>query len=424
MKKLCRLSAVLLAFVIVAFFASCDLINPVNPNNPPGPGTGLIEQDEPPVLDYFYTVEYINADQYNNETLFPTGYPISVHIGGTTFANDVPKYAITLKSGGTVVDSIVGTLDNPIAKWQASFFYQLISIHSISTAGSYTAEVSLEDSEGNKSNTLTTVITVIDEGYVTVWQNPQEKQINSPEGTKTVALLATGNHCDVWLDITVSQPTELRLWRIVFSYDNDYERVTSFLGLYESGGGPGGDGGGDNIPRIQVYLCVLNQASGYADYGNGENVYINVNINGNDFSSGLGGTFTHELCHLIFFGNLGETYYPDSDPETWYIEFLPIMAEIVFLGGTTGSPMPNVELFENWEYVGWSSGVYYTLYFYLSEFLVEKYGNSIFYDLFHELPKGNINKQALQNVLGKRGSTISAMEAEFAAWCNNRGTQG
>ena len=419
MKKLCRLSAVLLAVAIVVFFASCDLINPVNPNNPPdpGPGTGPLEPsipDEPPVLHYFRIVVDGNDISRDSETSIPVGYPISVEIGGFTFTNDVPKYAITLKSSGTVVDSIVGTLDNPIAKEQAPFI-QLISIHSISTAGSYTAEVYFEDSKGNKSNTLTTAFTVFDGRYITVWPNPQVKQIDMSgregEGIQTVALLATGNHCDVYYDITVSQPPEWQLMRIVYLYDNDYERVTSFLGLYERGGGPGGDGGGDNNPHIQTYIYDFNWAGGYVEPydDSGEFIYINI-------GAVIGSTFVHELCHLIFFRN----YPAPPDWDRWYTEFLSIMSQVVFYDDVyIAWTMANVELFGVWSNEGGAdSEVYYNTYKKLAKFLVDKYGNAIFYDLYHEAA---VNKEALENVLGDRGQTISAMEIEFAAWCNTQG---
>jgi hypothetical protein len=90
--------------------------------------------------------------------------------------------------------------------------------------------------------------------YITVWPDPQEKRIIMSEGTITVALLATGKYCDVYYDKSVSQPNESQLRQIVFNYDNGYEEVTSFLKLYEKGGGPNGDGGGDNNPRIQIYI--------------------------------------------------------------------------------------------------------------------------------------------------------------------------
>jgi hypothetical protein len=414
MKKLNILPALLLVFVIVVFSASCDLINPIIPDNPQGPGTGPVEPsipDAPPILHNFSIVVDGNDISRDSETSIPVGYPISVEIGGFTFTNDVPKYAITLKSGGTVVDSIVGTLDNPIAKEQAPFI-QLISIHSINTVGSFTAEVYFEDSKGNKSNTLTTAFTVFDGGYVTVWPNPQEKQIDL-RGLKTFALLATGNHCDVHYDITVSQPTELLLRRIVFNYDNDYERVTSFLGLYERGGGPGGDGGGDGNPRIQSYIYVLEGADGRVyNRSNNESVHIGINV------ALMGSVFTHELCHLIFFGY----YSSPPDVDNWYVEFLPCMSEGVFYEFIIDWNQPNVELFGGWEMD------YYNTYRKLAKFLLDNYGNAIFYDLYHELYSGPgseivVNKEALENVLRKRGSTISVMEIEFTAWCDNRGTQ-
>ena len=106
------------------------------------------------------------------------------------------------------------------------------------------------------------------------------------------------------------------------------------------------------------------------------------------------------------------------------------MAQVVFYDYQPNWTMPNVELFGVWEDNdgGPKQSIYYNTYSKLAKFLVEKYGDTIFYDLYHELYSGPgseivVNKEALENVLGKRGQTISAMEVEFAAWCSNGGTQ-
>ena len=416
MKKLCIMLAVVLAFGFV--FTGCDIgffepsyEPPVEPSIP----------DAPPFIQYIY-IE-VDGVTIPGETPLPAGYPINVSIGGTAHTYDVPKYVITVKSGGTVVDSIVGAFDNPVTKQES--FYQLISINTNNTAGSFTVEVYFEDSNGNKSNTLTTAFTVFDGGYITVWPNPQMKQIEVVEGIKTVALLATGNHCDVYYDITVSQPPEWQLMRIVYDYDNDYVRVTSFLGLYENGGGPGGDGGVDGNPRIQIFIYDLDLAGGIAGI-------LDPPVEGLciDIYAIIGNTFVHELCHVIFYGNSPSVpphYYGDPDiefppdAEIWYREFLSCMSEGVFYDFYIDWTMPNVELFGVWENNdgGPEQLIYYNTYRKLSKFLVDKYGDVIFYDLFHELFSKAVNKQALENVLGVRGQTISAMEVEFAAWCDS-----
>ena len=254
--------------------------------------------------------------------------------------------------------------------------------------------------EGNNENDL---------DYITVWPDPLEKQIDVREGTKTVALLATGNYCDVYYDKRGSQPNESQLRQIVFKYDNEYKEVTSFLGLYERGGGPGGDGGGDNNPRIQTYIYDLDQFGGYT-YNTDDDESVHIDIN-----SVNGSTFTHELCHLIFFGTHSVW------PETWYIEFLPCMSDIVF-HDRSFDWTPNVRLFGVWNNNGGTNSlVYYNTYRKLAKFLVDKFGNTILYDLYHEAA---INKQALENVLSSRGQTLSNLEVEFADWCNNFGYPG
>ena len=238
--------------------------------------------------------------------------------------------------------------------------------------------------------------------YITVWPDPQEKQINVTEGTKTVALLATGKHCDVYYDKTVSQPTESQLRLIVSNNDNDYERLTSFLGLYERGSGPGGDGGGDNNPRIQVYIYDHYPADIGARALVGNENEESVTFDFSRRADGSGSLFTHELSHLIFYGNNSTS----AAAQTWYIEFLPLISEVVF-HGIPIDRSKDVQLFGVWE-----QGTYRRL----ARFLVDKYGNTILYDLFHE---ASINRQALINVLSNKGQTLSNLEKEFADWCNN-----
>jgi hypothetical protein len=242
--------------------------------------------------------------------------------------------------------------------------------------------------------------------YITIWQDPQEKQINVTEGTITVILLATGKYCDVYYDRNISRPSESQLKRIAFGFDNGYVKATSFLNLYENGGGPDGDGGRDNNPRIQTYIYDLYPAGGrYSPY-NGESVYIDIN-------NVEGSTFTHELCHLIFYGN------HFVSPETWYHELLPIMSDYVFHGVIPDWNIPNVKLFGGWVSGGGSdSWPYYNTYRKLAKFLVDKYGDSILYDLYHT---DTINKQALENILAEKGTTVSSAESEFADYCNNFG---
>jgi hypothetical protein len=93
------------------------------------------------------------------------------------------------------------------------------------------------------------------------------------------------------------------------------------------------------------------------------------------------------------------------------------MAEVVFHDIRMNWFLPDVQLFGVWNdnEAGPKDEPYYSTYRKVAKFLVEKYGNSILYDLYHEAA---VNRQALENVLGKKGLTLSSLEAEFAAWCD------
>jgi hypothetical protein len=71
------------------------------------------------------------------------------------------------------------------------------------------------------------------------------------------------------------------------------------------------------------------------------------------------------------------------------------------------------------EWIDWNAanrpleGPYFDIHLNLAWFLVNKYGDSIYYDLMHE---SAVNKEALENVLMKRGRTLSAVVSEFHIW--------
>jgi hypothetical protein len=277
------------------------------------------------------------------------------------------------------------------------------------TANFFTVVETTSVTNEANSGVITAVFAATDRDYnldyITVWPNPKTKQITVQEGTKTVALLATGKYCDVYYDRNVTQPTELQLKQTVFVFDNGYEKATSLLGLYETSSGP--NAGTNGIPRIQTYIYNLYPAGGrYNPSGNEKSIYLDIyNINER--------SFTHELCHLIYYRN------GSVRPETWYHEFLPTMSEVVFNNAGIDWSTPNVQLFGVWNNDGGpSSAGYYTTYRKLAKFLVSKYGDSVFYDLYHETA---INKQALENVLRKKGTTLQTAEVEFANWCDNFG---
>jgi hypothetical protein len=153
-------------------------------------------------------------------------------------------------------------------------------------------------------------------------------------------------------------------------------------------------------------------AGGRFNYQDEQCIYLHPN--------GISGSgFTHELVHLIFMGNCIKSSY--NDVSIWYRELLPIMSEVIFYGANIHWTLPNEKLF-NWTFNdgGPSTRTQYNTYEKLAKFLVDKYGNAIFYDLMHETAK-NIDKPALENILAKYGTTLSSMETEFADWCDNFG---
>jgi hypothetical protein len=95
------------------------------------------------------------------------------------------------------------------------------------------------------------------------------------------------------------------------------------------------------------------------------------------------------------------------------------MSDVIFHKETIDWIMPNIQLFGVWNNDGGpNSAPYYNTYRKLAKFLVDRYGNNILYDLYHETA---IGKQALENVLGKRGISFSSVETDFEDYCVNFG---
>ena len=85
---------------------------------------------------------------------------------------------------------------------------------------------------------------------ITFYSNPRTRQRSVPEGNITFVHVATGKYCDVFYDRRINRPSDIQLSQIISGFDKDYERLTSFLNLYERGGGPNGNGGADKNPRF------------------------------------------------------------------------------------------------------------------------------------------------------------------------------
>jgi hypothetical protein len=166
---------------------------------------------------------------------------------------------------------------------------------------------------------------------------------------KQATLRATGKHGNIWVmdeDFTSGAGSGNRInstqaQDLADKFDVIYPAATNILG-YEYGGGPGGNGGKDGDPKVQILVYDIAPNIGgyfwakdfYDDPGHSneprsnlaEIFYINsslVNSNPNFIYSAL----VHELQHMINFNM--KTVQHDVNSEVWYNEMLSMMAEDV-----------------------------------------------------------------------------------------------
>jgi hypothetical protein len=170
---------------------------------------------------------------------------------------------------------------------------------------------------------------------------------------KQATLRATGQYGNIWVmdenygtegrnKITSSQAQAL-----ADKFDLIYPIETNLLG-YEYGGGPGGDGGKDGDPKIQILVYSIVDPSGVvqaAGFFWGKDFYeqhelstLRTNLaeifyidasQVNDVPNYMYSTLVHEFQHMI---NFNVKYVKhEKVSESWYDEMLSMMAEDVIL---------------------------------------------------------------------------------------------
>jgi hypothetical protein len=228
-------------------------------------------------------------------------------------------------------------------------------------------------------------------GYGTIYETQAIKYYQLPETVNSsFALLASGSHVDIWWDVSLipEWPIDDFLRERLYIFDNDYEDITDFYGLYERGGNQ----------RIQIYVFDLTEktgAGGRAVVSGDYEEAILMNIN-----SLTSRTFSHELGHLISFANnYGRSSYFGFP---WYVEFLAIMTEFVTGDLYYTDYDYSIELF-TWVSVGIDNR-YYNNHRIFACYLYETYGVYFFYELMYMTLDNSIyGRDAIKFVLYQHG---------------------
>jgi len=162
---------------------------------------------------------------------------------------------------------------------------------------------------------------------------------------KQATLRATGKYSNVWVMDESYGPDNEKVDDTVAKtlaekFDIIYPAETNLLG-YEYGGGPGGDGGKDGDPKIQILIYRMNGPWGFfstKDFYPPEQMNESIRSNYAEIfymeaavirhsPEYIYATLIHEFQHMI---NFNVKYVKQGKfPETWYNEMLSVMAEDV-----------------------------------------------------------------------------------------------
>ena len=180
----------------------------------------------------------------------------------------------------------------------------------------------------------------------------------------SATLIKQGGHCNVWVDnsrydavdtaIRDNKVNEDQINKLAAKFDDIYLYATTLLG-YEYGGEPGGSGGKDSDPRIQILVYDISSdyspgqtggilgyfwskdylsdaqliAMGFPSYksNNAEIFYLDAHFL-DIYPDTMYSTLIHEYQHMIHF-NEKQINRTQPDSAMWYNEMLAMLAEDV-----------------------------------------------------------------------------------------------
>jgi len=158
-------------------------------------------------------------------------------------------------------------------------------------------------------------------------------------------LIKQGTYCNIWVEDAKFETGSSNYTTLANKFDAIYPLATNLLG-FEKGGGPGGDGGIDGDPRIQILVVDINTRNFINPVNGGIGGYFWAK---DEYPQGMAGSLKsnemeifyvdsyfvknepdwmvsvliHEFQHMIHFNKKG------NNSETWYNEMLAMLAEDV-----------------------------------------------------------------------------------------------
>jgi hypothetical protein len=175
---------------------------------------------------------------------------------------------------------------------------------------------------------------------------------------KPATLKTIGTYCNIWVvnanfddssTTNDNKVTQTQLEELAAKFDAIYPLETALLG-HENGGGPGGSGGADRDPKIQILVYDIDADFGKARSGVVLGYFYSGDLLNQTYSNKaeifyldsefldrepqtIYSTLIHEFNHMINFSVKiikGNPYYRNAwGTDTWYTEMLSMLAEDV-----------------------------------------------------------------------------------------------
>jgi hypothetical protein len=225
---------------------------------------------------------------------------------------------------------------------------------------------------------------------------------------KQATLRATGQYGNIWVmdenysstPVSGSRITSAQAQALAEKFDLIYPAETNILG-YEYGGGPGGDGGVDADPKIQ--MLVYDIGGGTIGYFWAKDFYDQSQMDSYGYKTNLAeifyldasyansnpdliySTLIHEFQHMINFNVKSVKQGKSSD--TWYNEMLSLMAQDVIsdhVGITPENPDHEIRhrlplflrYYADYGITEWNSPYSYSTAFAFGAYLLRNYGGA------------------------------------------------
>jgi hypothetical protein len=219
--------------------------------------------------------------------------------------------------------------------------------------------------------------------------------------TLTATLRKIGEYCKIWVDSSLVGINEGQINELAAKFDAIYPIETNLLG-YEYGGGPGGNGGVDGDPLVQILVYDIDGDSpggntmGYFypgdeyqrgktyPYSNEAEIFYLDPRFFNGETDKIYSTMIHEFNHMINFNVkvLQGGQIRVWNNETWYTEMLSMLAEdVIWPAVGSGGPSPVIGMripnwcsnYDKYSVMYWPSANAYAIPYYESNYAFGAY---------------------------------------------------